>query len=123
MPRLRDAYPYYLAGRAETPNDEASIARGREVYFDTAVANCASCHGDTGKGDGPSAEGFDDGWGYPIAPRDLTTGVFRAGSSPADLYRSIATGINGTPMPSFSGSLSPEEIWDLVHFVQNMSKE
>ncbi len=107
---------------AETPNDSASITRGRELYNDTTTANCAACHGESGVGDGPSAADFKDGWGYPIVPRDLTTGVFRAGSRPADLYRSIATGVNGTPMPSFESSMTGEEIWDLVHYVQSMAR-
>jgi mono/diheme cytochrome c family protein len=115
---LRPVYP----ATTEPPFDAASIARGREVYFDTAIANCASCHGDTGVGDGPSAGDFDDGWGYPIQPRDLTTGVYRAGETPADLYRSVATGINGTPMPAFVGSLAPEQIWDVVHFVMSLAE-
>ena len=114
---LRALYP----PTPEGPRDRESIERGRELYFDTTTANCAACHGDTGVGDGPSAGDFADGWGYPLVPRDLTTGVFRAGADPAALYRSIATGINGTPMPSFGDSMEPEEIWDLVHFVQSMA--
>jgi mono/diheme cytochrome c family protein len=31
------------------------------------------------------------------------------------------TGLNGTPMPSFADSISPEEAWDLVHFIQSLS--
>lgn len=115
----RPTYP----SAPENDYDEASIARGREVYLDRARANCAACHGDEGEGDGPSATGFLDGWGYPVQPRDLTSGVFRAGSTAADLYRSIATGINGTPMPAFGGTLSAEEIWDLVHYTQSLGPE
>jgi mono/diheme cytochrome c family protein len=115
---LRASYPPI----PEPPNDAESIARGKELYFDTQTANCAACHGDTGVGDGPSAGDFLDGWGYPIRPRDLTTGVYRAGSSAAALYRSIATGINGTPMPSFEDSMTPENVWDLVHFVQSLRR-
>jgi len=115
---LRATYPPI----SEPEKDADSIARGRELYFDTTTANCAACHGDTGVGDGPSAGDFLDEWGYPILPRDLTTGVYRAGSDPASLYRSIATGINGTPMPSFGSSMTPENIWDLVHFVQSLRR-
>jgi mono/diheme cytochrome c family protein len=97
-----------------------SVARGRAVYLDTTGANCVACHGESGRGDGPSATAFADGWGYPIVPRDLTSGVYRAGDSPADLYRSIATGINGTPMPAFEGSISPEDIWSMVHFLKSL---
>jgi hypothetical protein len=30
-------------------------------------------------------------------------------------------GLNGTPMPSFADSISPDEAWDLVHFIQSLS--
>jgi len=116
---LKATYP---AG-PENDYDQASIDRGRALYNDTGAANCATCHGETGIGDGPSAAGFKDAWGYPILPRDLTTGVFRAGSGPEDLYRSIATGVNGTPMTAFGASLTPDQIWDLVHFVQSLSTQ
>ena len=116
---LRASYPSV----AEPPYDADSVARGREIYFDTSVANCVACHGDTGVGDGPSAGDFNDDWGYPIVPRDLTSGVYRAGDNPEDLYRSIDTGINGTPMSAFGGSLEPEEIWDVTHFVMSLARE
>jgi mono/diheme cytochrome c family protein len=115
---LRSQYPPMV----ETPADQASVERGRALYFDASSANCAACHGEKGVGDGPSATAFLDGWGYPIRPRDLTTGVYRAGTDTAALYRTVALGINGTPMPSYKDSLDPEEIWDLVHFVQSLSK-
>ena len=104
----------------EPEYDEDSVERGREVFTDTSGANCSSCHGVTGIGDGPSSGDFRDDWGYPIVPRDLTTGVFRAGNSSADIYRSIMTGINGTPMPSYGSSIPPEDIWALVHYIQSL---
>ena len=105
----------------EPARTDETVARGAEVFL-AADANCAACHGPGGEGDGPSAGDFKDDWGYPIVPRDLTRGVFRAGSEPADLYRSIATGINGTPMPSYDGSIPPEDIWALVHYVQSLQE-
>lgn len=105
----------------EPDRDSASVDRGRALFVDTAGANCVACHGATGIGDGPAAGDFTDDWGYPIVPRDLTGGVFRAGSSPNDLYRSIATGVNATPMTAFGGALDPEQIWDLVHFIQHLA--
>ena len=116
---LHSSYPQI----SETPQDSDSVARGRELFLMPGEANCAACHGEGGKGDGLSAKAFRDDWGYPIAPRDLTTGVYRAGGSPADLYRSIDTGINGTPMGSFGNALAPEAIWDLVHFVQSLAPQ
>lgn len=109
-------------GAPEPPNDAESVRKGREIYLDGTRANCVTCHGDGGRGDGASAGDYKDFWGYPVRPRDFTTGVFRAGQRAQDLYLSIATGINGTPMPSFRGVLSPEEIWHLVHYVQSLAR-
>jgi len=105
---------------SEPVSDAASIERGRELFLDKSRATCFTCHGETGRGDGPTAFDYEDDWGYPIRPRDFTTGVFRVGQEGQDLYMSIATGIGGTPMGSFSHVLEPREIWDLVHFVQSL---
>ena len=110
-----------LPTSAESVADAASIERGHEIFMDESSAACFRCHGETGKGDGPSATEFQDDWGYPIVPRDFTPGVFRAGDTNIDLWRSIATGINGTPMGQFSGSLTSDEIWDLVHYVNSLT--
>ena len=107
----------------ETPYDAASIERGREYFLSSTGASCVACHGEGGKGDGPTADAFADAWGYPIRPRDLTTGVFRSGGSPKQLYLVIANGIQGTPMPGALGVNTAEEIWDMVHFVQSLSAE
>jgi mono/diheme cytochrome c family protein len=103
----------------------ASIERGGELFVGK-VANCASCHGTTGAGDGvvndyddwtkdwTTAAGLDPqdrtqlrpllkaGGLRPrhIQPRDLRMGVYRGGSSPQDLYLRIVHGIEGTPMPA-----------------------
>ena len=29
--------------------------------------------------------------------------------------------MNGTPMPSFTDSITPAEAWDLVHYIQSLS--
>lgn len=116
---LRTIYP----GVAETPKDQASVDRGRALFNDSNKGSCFTCHGPEGRGDGPTADKYLDDWGYPIRPRDLTAGTFRAGAEGADLYRTIAAGIKGTPMGSFEGALSPEEIWDLVHFIQSLSEK
>jgi mono/diheme cytochrome c family protein len=29
--------------------------------------------------------------------------------------------LNGTPMPSFVESISPEEAWDLVHYIESLT--
>lgn len=103
------------------------IAEGQRIY---AAMGCAMCHGETGRGDGPSSYTLKDSQEYPLPPADFTTGVFKAGRKPIDLYRTIVIGVPGTPMPSFVDSLSQVEIpdvraatdriWAMVAYVQSM---
>jgi cytochrome c oxidase cbb3-type subunit 2 len=74
------------------------IQEGRMVY---RTLQCWSCHGNAGKGDGPSSNELVDDWEAPIRPFNFTTGAFKFGDSPADVFRTFNTGLNGTPMPSF----------------------
>ncbi len=97
------------------PNEE-SIARGKEIYL---KLSCHSCHGEGGKGDG--VQKMVDSEGYPTTPRDYTVGIFKGGHDPASLYRRIAYGMPGTPMPSTSDNLAtPEQLVDLVHFIRSL---
>ncbi|HUG91711.1 MAG TPA: cytochrome c [Planctomycetaceae bacterium] len=110
-----------------------SRERGLALYY-SDKAKCATCHGPQGRGDGSeifafrdipntnpvqkyAEPGLFDDWGQKIEPRDLTRGVFRGGRRPIDIYRRIAVGIKGTPMPAFASALSEQERWDLVNFV------
>ncbi len=93
------------------------VARGRRVYHD---AECSKCHGDRGRGDGPSAPGMKDDWGWPIRPSDLTWRPLQRGSALEEIYLTIATGLSGTPMPSYGDSLDSQEIWALVHYLESL---
>ncbi len=121
---------------AATPE---SIARGRLIYLG-ADAKCATCHGESGLGDGPQTlavqttadpntgvlptePGLFDSWGHEIKPRNLRTNIYRGGRRPLDLYRRIHSSIKGTPMPAFGTSLSDQQIWDLVNYVMSMPYE
>ena len=96
------------------PKTPELLAHARE-RFDR---ECAKCHGPTGRGEGNSAYALRDWKDSEIVPRDFTTGVFRSGSSPRDLYLRLKTGLNGTPMPATSGT--PEELWGFVYLILDM---
>jgi mono/diheme cytochrome c family protein len=103
---------------AEPPTSTESVKRGAELF---QSMNCWSCHGKEGRGNGPSALTLTDSKGYPITPFDLTSGKqFKCGQSSRVLFRDLMTGLDGTPMPSFMGALKPDQIWDLVHYVQTL---
>lgn len=95
------------------------LARGRQLYAD---AECLACHGPAGRGDGPSAPTLKDSRDLPIAATDLTRPRrFKNGARPEDLYRTLVTGLAGTPMPSYADALEPDQVWDLVHYVLSLS--
>ncbi|GAB5403390.1 MAG: cytochrome c [Aureliella sp.] len=122
---------YPLLGRDNDGDAEAkeallqSVARGREIYRGK-IANCASCHGPTGMGDGQVTD-FDSWtkeWTTTVSidpndeeaiepmlelgalkprnilPRNLRSGIYRGGSRPIDIYLRIVNGIEGSPMPA-----------------------
>ena len=94
------------------------VARGQEVW---QQAKCWECHGQTGKGDGPKSADLKDDFDFPILPADLTTGQFKSGPEVSDMFRTMSTGLSGTPMPSYSDSLPEEDRWALSYYVLALS--
>jgi mono/diheme cytochrome c family protein len=99
--------------------DARTLARGHDL-FQSKEIKCSSCHGPEGKGNGPSAPGLKDDWDHLLAPRDLTLGVYRGGSRPIDIFRTICCGVKGTPMPAFGGTVSPDDLWALALYVRSL---
>ena len=98
---------------------QESIELGKKLYVETG---CVKCHGNLGRGDGPSAPTLTDDLGQPIRAADLTQSwTFRGGSSREDIFRTMTTGLNGTPMPSFADSLSTEQRWAITDFIVSLS--
>lgn len=126
-----------LASDAERERLAQSVAHGREL-FQGKVANCSSCHGPLGAGDG-TVNDYDDwtkDWTTQagldpldkqqlrpmlalgalkprhILPRNLQNGIYRGGSRPEDIYLRIVRGIEGTPMPA--APMQPENALGLT---------
>lgn len=94
------------------------VARGARLY---KASGCPECHGEGGKGDGPSArKGMKDSRDLPIVPTDLTRRPLKRGSDTQETWKSIALGLDGTPMPSYADALEPGEIWALVFFLESL---
>ena len=85
---------------------DASVERGSILF----ARNCAQCHGDTGRGDGPS------GVNLRPQPADFLVHVPYHGDS--TLFGWISNGVQGTGMPAFGDQLTEEERWDLVNFLR-----
>ena len=110
-------------GRAPRASDD-DIARGREVYD---LIECWRCHGQQGRGDGESAPTLVDDHDLPIVAVDLTENWrFTGGGTVEDIYRRLRTGLDGTPMPTFSdvvdaGVVTEQDLWALAHYVRGLS--
>lgn len=102
----------------EPPLTVASIQHGQELF---QKLDCWKCHGQEGRGDGPSASTLTDSNDQPIRPYNFTSSNrSKCGSSNQDLYRIFMTGVDGTPMPSFADVIKPEDAWDLVHYLRTL---
>jgi cbb3-type cytochrome c oxidase subunit III len=98
--------------RAAGQDSTAAAADPGKAVFE---ANCAVCHGSTGKGDGPGGAGLE------IPPRNFTTGEFKYGADLASVEHTIGTGVQGTAMPAWGTILKAEEIEAVAKYVMAFS--
>jgi DMSO reductase family type II enzyme heme b subunit len=116
--RLKEP-PTSITVGERVPSSPESIERGKKLF---KANDCFKCHGEEGRADGASALDLKDEWDIPIRPANLTRNWnFRGGNKPEDIYTRISTGLMGTPMPSFSDTLSNNDIWDLVNFILSLA--
>ena len=109
--------PVALPSGPATTNE--SIALGKKLYEDNG---CLKCHGTVGRGDGPSAPTLVDDLGHAIRAANLSQNwTFRGGSKREEIFKTMTTGFNGTPMPSFEEALTPEQRWAISDFIVSLS--
>lgn len=93
---------------------QASIRRGYILFTDPkGEASCIACHADYGR----QVNFRYDSWGTLVRPANLTTGVYRGGRRPIDLFWRVKGGIVPSGMSAAAG-LKDEDIWDVVNFLQ-----
>lgn len=112
MARHQAQIPAEYAGLTNPiPADDTSLGRGAELY----AANCASCHGDGGMGDGPAAPALDPA-PAPVAHTSLAM-------DDDYLFWRISEG--GTPfntsMPPWK-SLDEQARWDMINYMRTLDK-
>ncbi len=116
----KDANPKVVSvgSVASTPD---SIQRGRELFKEM---KCFECHGEDARGNGPLTVALQTEWNMPYRARDLTKAWnFKGGNAMEDIYRTISTGFNETPMGSYLEKLSDEDRWHVAHYVKSIAKD
>jgi cytochrome c oxidase cbb3-type subunit 2 len=108
--------PLYI-GQPPAPSPDM-LAHGKQVW---QTAKCFECHGATGKGNGEQVGSLKDDLGFPIRPANLTSGQFKSGSAVEDIFRTISTGLSGSPMPSYRDSLPEADRWALAYYILSLS--
>jgi mono/diheme cytochrome c family protein len=95
--------------RDPIPPDERSLAIGQDVY----TTHCETCHGETGRGDGPS--------GLRLVPRpaDLRIHMAPGVHTDGELYYWVSYGFPGSAMPAWKSlGLTDEQIWSVINYAR-----
>lgn len=108
--------PYYFARATEQRNPLTDtpevLAAGQTIYRQ----HCASCHGESGRGDGPVAATL------PGLPADFTVPHF-ATHTDGEVFDWIQNGKPSTAMPAFGDQLSEEQIWQVVTYIRKIYQD
>jgi high-affinity iron transporter len=96
--------------KLELPSRPLDLAEGKSIF----ERSCASCHGVTGAGDGPAGRALNP---HPPA---IGTAALMHDVTPALMYRVMSVGIAGTPMVGFANTLTPEQRWSVVSYVNSL---
>jgi mono/diheme cytochrome c family protein len=91
------------------PANANTISAGQKLF----TANCVTCHGAEGKGDGPGAAALEK------KPADLGARIRASGETDGELFWKIAEG--KAPMISWKGSLSETQRWELVDYIKTFA--
>lgn len=99
--------PADYAGKTNPLGTDAATA-GADVF----KKNCESCHGPEGHGDGPAGTALDP------KPRNLA--VFQSQVGDDYLFWRINTGMDGTSMVAWKGTLTEEQMWQVIAFLHTL---
>ena len=96
----------------QTP-DARIIETDKQLF----ASNCASCHGETGQGNGPAGASLNP------PPRNFTSlDNWKNGYTIEGMYKTLMEGIPNTGMASFS-NLPPKQRLDLISYVRTFNPQ
>ncbi|MEO6813542.1 MAG: cytochrome c/FTR1 family iron permease [Ginsengibacter sp.] len=95
-----------------SPVHYPDIASGRKLFR----ANCQSCHGKNGEGDGPAAATFTP------PPSNFLANSFMQNVSPLQVFNTTRLGVKGTGMRAFD-ELSDAQVWQIAFYIKSLGFE
>jgi mono/diheme cytochrome c family protein len=102
-PKESDNVKNTLAGNTST------LPEAKALY----IANCAPCHGDKGRGDGPAAAGLNP------KPADHSSVAVQSESDGA-LFWKLSEG--RAPMPAYKKIFSDQQRWELINYIRTLAR-
>jgi copper transport protein len=90
--------------------DLAAVTAGGRLF----TAQCAVCHGATGRGDGPAAGSLEP----PTPPPADFTAPHAYQHYDGEFFNWIKFGKPGTAMPAMGGHLTDTEIWEVIAYIR-----
>jgi mono/diheme cytochrome c family protein len=105
--------PADYAGKTNPLGSDTAVTDAGKEVFDL---NCVTCHGESGKGDGPAGASLDPKPAdltkvVPAAQDDFVFWVVNEGGAAADMSPSMA---------SYKGVLSEDEIWQVIAYIRTL---
>lgn len=86
--------------------NKQAMEKGKKLF----ASNCAMCHGNTGKGDGPLAASLD--------PKPANLSDVAKNESDGELFWKISNG--KLPMPSFQKTIKEKDRWAVVAYIKSL---
>jgi len=118
--RFREERPARPIIVPTAPKEDRTLReRGAALY---GKLLCAHCHGEEGLGNGIAARAYDRTASREVRIRDFTRGRFIRGTEMEDIYLTLRTGLEGTPMGAYD-TLRDDEIWALAAYVRSLVRE
>ena len=99
--------PAEYAGKTNPYGVEAA-SQGADIF----QTNCEMCHGPQGHGDGPA--------GQSLEPKPRNLAELQKQVSDDYLFWRINEGKPGTAMIAWKGTLSENQIWEIVAFIRSL---
>lgn len=92
------------------------LAKGKAIF--EGKGTCFTCHGNTGKGDGPAGAALDP------SPRNFTNPEFIKVRTPGEMFWVVKNGSPGTGMIAYNPAMiNDDEAWEVITYVRSLGGE